>query len=550
MDSEWYLCPKCGNKPKEDNNTCILQKELNDKIIISENETKEISENPEFFINLDNEQKKAILCQSKRTLIIAGAGSGKTRVIIKKIEYLIKNKKINPKEILAITFTRHAANELRNRIGDSCKLSTITTFNAFCEASLLKYEHLFYHMPYRVISSNEQKKLVNDCFNELKISVFDFIKSYYDIKFIPEEKKEYYIQKMFDDLFSVIDYIKNEGLDTDSILNAKKDEITYEDKKIIETIHDLVFTYNKKMRYMGLRDFGDQLLDFYKMITKNHNIRKEMQKYRYIFVDEYQDVNTIQVKIINELLLKESFLFVVGDPRQSIYGFRGSNLEYILNFKEMYSDSKTIALKNNYRSIKTIVNISNEVVKHMNIPMQIANSSTDKSTYLIECEDDLKEAEFVSSCIKRHIKNKTKERIFVLARTNSQLEPIAEKLKSQNIGYAKKASDEKLQKNEKENIILSTIHSIKGLEADTVFILGLVSGVFPSKTHDEKILCLIKSRYGKFFEEEEKRLFYVGITRAKLNLFLTYYKKKDNKKKNISRFISEELKKQLKFDIY
>lgn len=579
LEDDWCLCPKCGTKANivavsggksvffdgvcdskekprdliDSYDDCILSNEF----VFSEQELKEKQINAAFFSNLDDEQIKAILISLKRMLCIAGAGSGKTTVLTKKIEYLVKYKNVNPKNILAITFTRRAANEMKERLSSVLSDATITTFNAFCESYLFKYEHLYYTIPCRVISLKNSMKLLYDCFKQLDINLFDFAKEYYDIKKIRDDDKDKLVFDLFNDILSVIDYVKNEDLEISSILKTQNLDISYDDKKIINVFFGVISLFLQKMEYMGFRDYSDQLLHFYNLIKKDTSLKDLLkQRYKYIFIDEYQDVNAIQVKIINELLTKDSFLFVCGDPRQSIFGFRGSNIEYIQNFSKIYTDSATIVLKNNYRSASDIVELSNESIKEMGITAQVSLKPKSNELFLIECKSDESEAEFVCSHIKRLIHEKINpSEIFVLSRTNNSLDLIEKQLKEKGIPYIKKTNDfgylsNSLVEEQKKGVILSTVHAIKGLEAEVVFVIGLVNSVFPSRAHDEKVLCLMKDRYNLFCEDEEKRLFYVALTRAKKRLYLTYYTSKSGRKQNLSKFVSKNLQFYLKKDFY
>jgi superfamily I DNA/RNA helicase len=583
LEKDWTICPKCGTKTKEQNrfyyehsskrndflSNVTNSNATSDKRVVKEitapiveftnQEISELKAHHEFFEKLDDDQKKTVLLQDKRILCIAGAGSGKTTVLTKRIEYLIKHRGVDSKNILAITFTRRAAHEMKTRLKNIVDNSTITTFNSFCESNLIEHEHLYYNMPQRVISYIEARKLLFDCFRECNLSIYDFMIQYFDVKNIEREYEDEYISDLFNDILSIVDYLKNENLLPDSLLTNSKLQHDYEHRTIIEMFYVIISKYINKMKYLGLRDYSDQVLHFYNLISLNESLKKQLQRrYKYIFIDEYQDVNTIQVKLIDELLCDDTHLFVVGDPRQSIFGFRGSNIDYIVNFSKRYRNSNTVILSTNYRSAKNIVALANESIKEMSIVSQHSDKKESDKLFLIECVDEEKESEFVASYIKRIISDKTNKdnqidpkEIFILARTNAQLDLIEKYVKEKEIAYIKR-SVEKMEMSfaKSGEITISTIHAIKGLEAKVVFVIGLVSGLFPSKAKDKQILSIMKENYNSESLDEETRLFYVALTRAKEQLYLTYYSSKNSKKKQKSSFLTKEVIKFLKQDSY
>jgi superfamily I DNA/RNA helicase len=272
-------------------------------------------------------------------------------------------------------------------------------------------------------------------------------------------------------------------------------------------------------------------------------------------------------------LTDKTHLFVVGDPRQSIFGFRGSDINYILNFVKKYPESNVVFLNFNYRSIKEILNVANESIRVLGLPdlksadLKIAKdksnsaetkfkdeSFSDKATsekvYLIQCENKEKEAEFISLHIKRLIKEKiSPSEILILARTNFQIDFITEQFETKEISYVRKSLDllDK-QKQDSKKVVVSTIHAIKGLEAKIVFVMGLVPGIFPGFSKEKQILQELKRQSFTDSYDEELRLFYVAITRAKEKLFLTYYAK--GKKMGQNPFFTTELLSLLKMDKY
>jgi DNA helicase-4 len=271
-------------------------------------------------------------------------------------------------------------------------------------------------------------------------------------------------------------------------------------------------------------DFNDLLIRTVSLLEKNESIKKEYQNnFQYILVDEFQDVNTLQVKLLTYLLNERNQLFCVGDDWQSIYGFRGSNVEYIVKFEKFFQNPKIIKLDINYRSHGTIVEASNQVISHnkFKIDKEIKSLTTSgKKIYLYcaekESEDGVKIV--VDNIDKLLQYGYPKNEILVLSRTRKS-----------------EAFDRYYLELYKRKIRVTTIHQSKGLEAKFVFIIGLTRGFqgFPNVRDDDRIFQLIKKSDFELNLEEERRLFYVALTRAKEELFLI------SEVGNESEFISE-----------
>lgn len=526
-----------------------------DSDVLSDDELLKIKESKVDLDMYDDGQKRAIISESIRLLCIAGAGSGKTTVLTKRIEHLVKTKGVDPSKILAITFTRHAAKQMKERLNNVASTATICTFNSFCETNLQKYEHHYYDKPQTVLSYRQSIKLLSDCFSELRISLSGLYRDYFGNGSLDRSSDFELRGQLFNDIFSVVDYLKNEDLEPDAILDTLNYQKNYSDKNLAQIIHDVVKVYLSKMKYIGFRDYSDQVLHFYKLLCKNNSVCDQIKdKYDYIFIDEYQDVNTIQVKLIDKILRNDSNLFVVGDPRQSIFGFRGSDIKHIMNFSKKYNDSKVVSLKTNYRSAKNIIEIANTSIKEMGITPQVGVKDFTEDVYLIECETEEREAEFISNHMLRLIASGIKPcELFVISRTNAQLNYITEHLNAKGIHVLKKSVElHNMSKEALDNqVTVSTVHAIKGLEAKHVFVTGLVSSVFPSFTKDKAVVSTIKHKYSKSIIDEEKRLFYVALTRAKEGLYVSHYKKNVNgKKRSKSTFLTEELTVLFKEDYY
>lgn len=645
---------------------------------------------------LNDKQRSAILCENKRLLVLAGAGAGKTKTIIQKIIYLISKKDVDPSQILAITFTKNAANEMIDRLilttdeDDTYKkiiynkklqkkekdyerikfirkypwLSNITvkTFHSLSYYILKNYGSKEFDNKFTILTdfSNEdvisknqanetqeqiiQKLILENCEDPeylLKLKRYiidnyvdahrikmhklgnisytcpyttlkgDHVKSkserdiadwlyrhYIDYKYEPiiapgsfEFRPDFFIEEanLYLELVSnksyplkdkekeMIEagktYIKIQEHEThdsnnfnkimDSVVfsridkNLKKisplivseefrgyekflrhfilDNISVLDKiKVEDKNFEEIYQYALKDEYSRIRDFYEFLktifnsyrkycidhsyLDFNDLLIQNvslfekHDEIKKLfaNKYKYILVDEFQDVNSLQVRLLKQLIKSETQLFCVGDDWQSIYGFRGSDVEYIINFKKFFEDSKIIKLDINYRSNDTIVNASNEVIKNNKYKIEKEIKSFNKTGKKIYLYCAKKEEEdgvgTVINNIKKILNNGyEREDILVLTRTRKS-----------------EAYDNYYRELKKVGIKITTIHQAKGLEAKVVFIIGLTAGYmgFPNVKELDRIFQMIKQSNIELLLEEERRLFYVALTRAKEELFL------------------------------
>ncbi len=491
----------------------------------------------DFFLNAYNDfQKKAIIDSAKKLLCVAGAGSGKTTVLTKRIEYLIRFKGVQSSEILAITFTRKAKQEMTHRLdslipGNAVK---IETFNSFCEKLLKKNQNIFYDKEYNVMTFKLKVRSVLMTLTELGYTPDSALRLYYGEKKFARENKRQLFYTFVGDIFSLMDhYIQNEKPFShmrDIVVrnqNSSDRKIGYFMLELIENISEF------KTKY-GLRDYTDQLSHAIKLFRKH---QKLIPTYSHILVDEYQDVNDIQVKLLD--LLNPENLFVVGDPRQSIYGWRGSKVENILNFPVKHQDSSVIQLTTNYRSTNTIVDLGNKVISSLKLPDLESVSKSEEQVMLLSHSDEKSESEFIAqSILSQQIDRKN---IFVLARTNRQLENISQVLASHGIKCLKRTIEEKKESIEPnaDEVTLSTVHAIKGLEADLVYVIGTNSNMYPCITSDHPFMNIVRleDNYDKY--AEELRLLYVALTRAKTRLIISYFG-------TLSKFVNKDIQKKLK----
>lgn len=318
--------------------------------------------------------------------------------------------------------------------------------------------------------------------------------------------------KQLDDFVSmvitVMDKLKVEHRSLDEICLKAKEEPHERVKIFYELVQPLLVQYNEYCIRKSYLDFNDLLILALQLLEQHDDVKTLFrERFSYILVDEFQDVNTLQIKLLHTLLTEKTQLFCVGDDWQSIYGWRGSEVDYIISFTKHFGDSEIIKLGVNYRSHDGIVKASSEVIKNNThkIEKEInALKKEGKKIYLYcaqkEAEDGvLKLIETIQSFLKKGYR---KEEMLVLYRKSKAIEPYREALR----GIA----------------TLRTIHAAKGLEARVVFIVGLTGGIqgFPQVWESDRILQLIKPSNIKLLMEEERRLFYVALTRAREELFL------------------------------
>lgn len=324
-------------------------------------------------------------------------------------------------------------------------------------------------------------------------------------------------------IMRITDMIKVENIDPQTVLeNARKDQHERV-RHFYELAIPITEKYNHYCTNKSFLDFND-LISRTASLFRNHVdiINKYRSKYEYILVDEFQDVNNLQVDLIKLLLSDQTQLFCVGDDWQSIYGFRGSNVGYIVNFENHFPNAKVIKLNLNYRSTQNIVDASNEVIKHNKVKVEKEIHSSKKSEHKIVIYAGNTEEENIQFCFNKVqellAEGMTNDDILFLYRRSKMYSPYFYRFKNENLKVQAK-----------------TIHSAKGLEAKVVFILGLTegSGGFPDIWLEDRIFQVIKKANHDLLMEEERRLFYVAITRAKDKLFLI------TEKGNESSFLKE-----------
>lgn len=368
---------------------------------------------------LNDKQKEAVLNTEGPCLVIAGAGSGKTKVLTHKIAYLMSEKYIKPWNILAITFTNKAANEMKERVenlvGDAAKDMWIGTFHSICVRILRKYiDRLGFDHSFLIFDTSDQRTLIKECMKTLKID-----------------------DKMFTDrsILSEISNGKNE------MLEPKAYQVKYAGdyrKEIIGKVYEL---YQHRLKENNAIDFDDIINYTIKILQENEDaLDYYTNKFQYILVDEYQDTNKAQFTLVTILASKYGNITVVGDNDQGIYSFRGADISNILNFEKDFPGAKLIKLEQNYRCTGNILKAANSVIKHNenkyekklwtendegSLPIiHKANDEYDEGRYIVEEINHLRREEYFKY-----------SDFVVLYRMNSQSRAIEEILRREGIPY-------------------------------------------------------------------------------------------------------------------
>lgn len=367
---------------------------------------------------MNEQQREAVYHTEGPLLILAGAGSGKTRVLTHRIAYLIEEKGINPWNILAITFTNKAAGEMRERVdnlvGFGSESIWVSTFHSTCVRILRRYiDRLGYDTNFTIYDADDQKTLMKEVCRRLEI----------DTKIYKERS-----------LLGAISSAKDEMITPSEFeLNAAGD---FGRQKIAK----VYWEYEKQLKANNALDFDDLLMKTVQLLQTSPDVLESYQeRFRYIMVDEYQDTNTVQFKFVSLLAAKYQNLCVVGDDDQSIYKFRGANIKNILNFEQEFQNTKVIKLEQNYRSTGNILNAANAVIRN-NYGRKDKTLWTDngegEKIHFRQFDTGYDEAEFVAEEVRKLVKEgNTYNDFAVLYRTNAQSRLFEEKFVAYNIPY-------------------------------------------------------------------------------------------------------------------
>ena len=365
---------------------------------------------------LNASQKEAIESIRGPVLIMAGAGSGKTRVLTYRYAHLVKTYQVDVENILAITFTNKAAEEMKSRISDLLNLDRspkwVSTFHSLCVKILrIHGDKLGFNRNFSIYDQSDSNKLVRNCMSENNI----------DLKQYSPKRIQAHISNL-----------KN------NMINPKK-ALEYADTFFDVKVAEIYGSYEKKLKQANSMDFDDLLL---KTVELFENFEQVLdfwsKKFQFIMVDEYQDTNFVQYKLVELLGSNNKNVCVVGDSDQSIYAFRGADIRNIIEFEKDFENAKIIQLEKNYRSTKKILNLANQIISNNERTIE-KNLWTDNEEGLdvdsIQFRSERDEANWVSSEIKKILEENKNDDVAVFYRTNSQSRLFEEELRKNNISY-------------------------------------------------------------------------------------------------------------------
>ncbi len=491
---------------------------------------------------LDNNQQQIVIDESENLLVVAGAGSGKTLTILGKINYLIKYKNISPSQILCISFTRASANSLKDKILKefNCNMDVYTFHKLSLE--ILK-EHNINN--YEIAEDNTLENIIHEffCINiyDYPIYLKKFFK-YFNVESTANLKKTYQIfyynnyDKIlaFEKLLSTFLRLfkcNNYSLENFPIFLKKARKtifyFKYQKEKIFLSFAlNLYLMYQNYLKENNEIDFDDMIINATKIVNKL-GIKNN---YKYVIIDEYQDTSIVRFNLIKSILEKTKAKFmVVGDDFQSIYRFTGCELSLFVNFEYFFDNTKIMKIENTYRNSQELINVAGDFVmrnksqvsknlrsnKHLDYPIEIIYYNNIKKTFY----------NLILKII--YMNNKS---IMILGRNNNDVNLILDdKFKLQEDGKII------FQENKNIKLYFLTVHKSKGLEEENVIIINLENKLlgFPNQIIDDKILRFVSNSFEKYPYSEERRLFYVALTRTKNKVYLLV------PKKNPSIFIQE-----------
>ncbi len=394
---------------------------------------------------LNKEQREAAEHIDGPVLILAGAGSGKTRTVTYRIAHMVREKGVSPLNILALTFTNKAAKEMKERaealVGNDIHNLQISTFHSFSVRLLRIYgEKLGYGKNFNIYDTDDQKSLISKIMKELNVQ---------------------------DDstpgkIANRISKLKEKGIDIKTI--EREVDLRVPSNRVFFDIYD---KYDKTLRSSNAMDFSDLILNANKLLDNSEVLERVQERYRYIIVDEYQDTNDLQYEIINKIASKYNNICVVGDEDQSIYAFRGANINNILNFERDYKNALVIKLEKNYRSTERILNAANELIRN-NKSSRGKKLWTDagkgEKIQVFNAANTFDEANFIAEeIVRKNREGVPFKDMAVLYRTNAQSRVLEEKMLLNNIKYRVYGGMQFFQRREVKDLLayLSVINNIQ-----------------------------------------------------------------------------------------
>lgn len=450
---------------------------------------------------LNKQQKKAVLHTEGPLLVVAGAGTGKTKVITHRIAHLIE-KGVEPDKILAVTFTNKAAREMKERVIQLAKtgceesaMPIIGTFHAIASDILRKYgSRIGIPGYFLILDEQESLEIIKNSIEKLGLDLRQFRPN--SIQNLISQKKSSF----------------NENNES-AFAKATADEDFFP-----KNFNLIWQKYRERLQRQNALDFDDLIQKTVFLFENEPEVLQIYQeKWPYINIDEYQDTDSSQARLVHLLGQKYCNVCAVGDEDQSIYGFRGADFSNILNFEKTWPEAKIMLLERNYRSTQKILNAANAVISKNQL-RRVKNLFTKEEVGVklaaFEANDERAEAEFVAAKIKELLqKNTLASPIAILCRANFQFPAFEQALTRHSLPYEVSSNQDSLL-SAKQPARLMTVHAAKGLEFKYVFIPGLEKGLFPYQTSNKT----------PAEAEEERRLFYVALTRGQKKIYLSYSK--------------------------
>ena len=373
---------------------------------------------------LNEHQQAAVTYCDGPQLVIAGAGSGKTRVLTYKIAWLLKNTELKPWNILALTFTNKAANEMKARIGqlvgnENARALQMGTFHSvFARILRMEAVSIGFNSDFTIYDESDSRSLIKNIVKQMGL----------DDKIYKPSTVHSAISMQKNKLYSAEKYAEDGDL-------LERDR-----RRNMPNIYKIFMSYQQRLRQANAMDFDDLLVHTYRLLKDNEDIRqKYADRFKYVLVDEYQDTNYVQQQIVWLLTKENRQITVVGDDYQSIYAFRGANINNILSFSRIYDNAKMFKLEQNYRSTQNIVAAANSLMKHNRRQIEkdvYSKKDSGEKVSIIETISDKREAAIVCRTIKDHIRKEGAHYsdFAILYRTNAQSRLFEEEMRKPEIG--------------------------------------------------------------------------------------------------------------------
>lgn len=458
---------------------------------------------------LDEYQSRVVLSEETSTLVVAGAGSGKSLTIIGKIIYLVKIKKVDPNDILCISFTNDATKNLKKNIAKNGNLQLdIYTFHKLA-LEILKQNRI----EYQIAPENYLEQVITSFFEN-------------EIPQNPQYQKA--LQTILGKKYNSYDLFSLKRVIATFIHLFKSNNYSLEEflkimKKIKWTFHRKEYQKNKNILLLIINIYllyedelkREKALDFDDMINKSIDVLKKYgvkKKWKYIIIDEYQDTSLIKFYMIDEIIRQTSAKFLaVGDDFQSIYRFTGCDLHIFLNFRTYFKDAKIFQIVKTYRNPQELIEVAGSFIMKNKKQLRkklIANKHLEKPIVIYY-------SDYCIAALKDILKQLSKEKkeIMVLGRNNKDIEKYIDAT------FIKK-EDEYIYEGSKFRYL--TVHKSKGLESDYVILINVIDDIigFPSKRKEEKVIKYVNKTKENYPFEEERRLFYVALTRTKNKTYI------------------------------